>query len=458
LEEKILKKVLKTIGAFFLAGVFTALMFSCSGQKVEELKKERVFTIPIGVGEEQIGVIREQNGIFSSPDSLIFKNGFFYVVDSVNQKILKITKPGDVILVLSRGVNDIDSEDNVLRTKERKHFQFNNIGKIAVDGENNIYVEDRFTQKLPEKTEIDIFETSSNMDTENNEIVVSQILKFDRLGNFLYRIGKYGVNTEPFYYVYKIDVDDSGNLIVLTTDEEWRKWTYQKFDTEGRLIFSDSISSDILFDENNLKDSAYFILDVFPVSSSAHLLFWISQYDTSHDTESFNEEEEIWGEEIEIENFEKQGIEGKSDQQEYARDLLYYKLLYYNLENSEIDRSYEWEARMGTQQGVTEEFLGIDDGVNGFLWRYVDSTKAIISILRPNGTLLARRSFIFEDDGIWTNVTVAVDGSISALKIDDKLLHFYRWRSDKLLTNQEETVTIKQFIKDKIREFKNANR
>ena len=264
------------------------------------------------------------------------------------------------------------------------------------------------------------------------------------------------ITSRPF--VCDLIRPDSGNLIVLSTDDEWKKWTYRKFDPQGSLIFSDEISSDSLFDQSSSEDSTYFILDVFPDSSGGYLLFWISQYDTSHDTKSFNEEEEIWGEEIEIENFEKQGAEGKADKQEYARDLLYYKLLYYNLEDSKIDRSYKWEARMGTQQGVTEEFLGIDDGVNGFLWRYINSTKAIISILRPNGTLLARRSFIFEDDGIWTNVTVAVDGSISALKIDDKLLHFYRWRSDKLLTNQEETVTIKQFIKNKIKEFKTANR
>ncbi|KKL09222.1 hypothetical protein LCGC14_2568040, partial [marine sediment metagenome] len=45
-----------------------------------------------------------------------------------------------------------------------------------------------------------------------------------------------------------------------------------------------------------------------------------------------------------------------------------------------------------------------------------------------------------------------------ALKIDDELLHFYRWRSDRLLISKQETVTVKEFIKDKIIEFKNANR
>ena len=98
-----MKKIKKIIAALIFTAGLLVLIFGCSNQKVEELKKERSFTIPIGVGEEEIGVIREQNGIFRSPGALIFKNGFFYVVDSVNQKILKITKPGDVILVISRG-------------------------------------------------------------------------------------------------------------------------------------------------------------------------------------------------------------------------------------------------------------------------------------------------------------------------------------------------------------------
>jgi len=53
---------------------------------------------------------------------------------------------------------------------------------------------------------------------------------------------------------------------------------------------------------------------------------------------------------------------------------------------------------------------------------------------------------------------VAIDGSVSALKIDNELLHFYRWRSDKLIMNKREKVTLKEFFKDKIQEFKNANR
>ena len=432
--------------------------FGCSKNKVEELKKERSFSIPIGSGVEEIGVLKSDSGLFSGPGSVIFKNGFFYVVDTVNQKLLKVTKPGDVILVISRGTRKENEKENVLRTKQRKYFEFNNIGKVAVDNENNIYIENKFIEKLPEKTEIDIFSTESIMEQEKHEIYVSYILKFDRLGNFMYKIGKNGINSDPFFYIYKTDVDDDGNLIVLTVDEEWKTWDYYKFDSEGNQLFYDHISSEEIFDVKSMEDTTFFIMDTMLVCSTGHLIYWISLYDTTYDTEDLIKEEELWGEEIEIEDIEK--LKDKEDKikQNYRRDLLYYKLLYYDIESGEIDRSYKWENRSGDQPGVTEEFLGIDGKTNGFLWRYVNSTKAIISILRPNGTLIARRSFIFEDDGIWTNLNVAVDGSISALKIDDKSLHFYRWRSDRLMYNKREQVTVKEFVEDKIDKFKNANR
>ena len=432
--------------------------FGCSKNKVEELKKERSFSIPIGSGVEEIGVLKSDSGLFSGPGSVIFKNGFFYVVDTVNQKLLKITKPGDVILVISRGTRKENEKENVLRTKQRKYFEFNNIGKVAVDNENNIYIENKFIEKLPEKTEIDIFSTESILEQEKHEIYVSYILKFDRLGNFMYKIGKNGINSDPFFYIYKTDVDDDGNLIVLTVDEEWKTWDYYKFDSEGNQLFYDHISSEEIFDVKSMEDTTFFIMDTMLVCSTGHLIYWISLYDTTYDTEDLIKEEELWGEEIEIEDIEK--LKDKEDKikQNYRRDLLYYKLLYYDIESGEIDRSYKWENRSENQPGVTEEFLGIDGKTNGFLWRYVNSTKAIISILRPNGTLIARRSFIFEDDGIWTNLNVAVDGSISALKIDDKSLHFYRWRSDRLMYNKREQVTVKEFVEDKIDKFKNANR
>jgi len=446
--------------AFCGLGIIISVMLlsGCSRNKVEELKKEKLFSIPIGEGLEEIGIIRDRNGFFSGPRSALFKNGFFYVVDPVNKKILKITTPGDVILVISYGDEPEASDQEILRTKQRRHFHFDEIGQIAVDKENNIFVENRFIEKLPEKEEIDLFNPEGISAGGNNEVYMSRILKFDRLGLYQYSIGKNGRDTDPFYLVYKIDVDEDGNLLVLTTDDEWETWSYYKYDTEGNLIFRSHLKTEEVYNLEDMEETAFFVMDVYPVYDKNQLVFWMSLYSTAHDTKTMKKEEDLWGEEIEIDNPESLKEEESRAIEHAGSDLLYYKLLHVDLATKEIVRSFRWEDDSGPILEPTEEFFGIDGETNEFIWKYIDNSRAIISIYRPNGTLVSRRSFIFEEDGIWTNIRVAVDGSVSAIKIDDKRLQFYRWRSDRLITTTYEKLTLKEFFKDKVQEFKNANR
>jgi len=440
--------------------VIVSLFQGCGEKRIVELKKEKLFTIPIGRGEEQIGILRQKNGRYLGPNYVLFKNGFFFVVDSVNQKVMKITTPGDIILIISKGDGESDQEENVLRTKERKYYSFDQIGHLAVDNENNIFVEDIFLEKTKVNSVIDIitFDEGSEEEEEYKESYMSYIVKFDRLGNFLYKIGKNGVDSDPFYYVYKTDIDMDGNLIVLTGNDEWDNWTCYRFDSDGKLMGKRTIKKEEIVSNEDLEDRSYFILDVLPAVGSDKLVFWVSQYDTAHDTRSVKKEKDLWGEEIEIENLDSSKAEEKKPETKMMNDLLYYRLLYYNLDSGSIDTSYTWETNYGNQFESTEEFLGIDEQSDGFLWKYVDKNSSIITIFRPDGTIIAKRSFVFEDDGIWTNLNVAIDGSVSAIKVDDQNIYFYRWRSDKLIHNKREKVTVKEFISEKIEEFKNANR
>ncbi|MBN2322579.1 MAG: hypothetical protein JXQ30_02495 [Spirochaetes bacterium] len=436
------------------------ILFGCGGGGISELKKERLFSIQIGGGEEQIGVVREESGRFHGPSMLIFKNGFFYLVDSVNQKILKITTPGDVILTLSKGENDGGVDENVLRTKQRTFYELNEIGQIAVDNENCIWVEDKFLEEAPEKEEIDLFSSEDIAEEGAEELFKSYILKFDRLGRYVMRIGMGGRDTEPFYYIYKMAVDRDGNLTVLTADDEWKMWNVYRFDTEGTLLEVYSLSDDDITHNIRVGEGQeYFVMGLYPACNEDHLLFWVSLYETRWDTKKIKREEDLWGEEIEIENLDDVVKEEEKRKNGYVRDLLFYKLFYYDMGRKTVTRTYAWENRLETNPGPTTEFFGIDAETNGFLWKYVNNSKSIVTIFRPNGSVIARRSFVFEDDGIWTNVHVDEDGSVSAIKIDREAVHFYRWRSDKLITpGREEKLTVKEFVQEKIEEFRNANR
>jgi len=412
-------------------------LIGCSKERIEKLKKEKLFKVPSDV---------------------IFKNGFFFIVDTVNQKIMKITTTGDVILVIAKGEKVFPDKEEVLRTKQRKYFNFNKIGKITTDSENNIYVEDKILQKAPEKSEIDIFGVKSNNEVdEDGEIYVSYVLKFDRLGKFLYKIGKDGIESKPFYYLYKMDIDKNGRLVVLSVDDSWENWNYKKYDSDGNLIFDYTIDNEKIIGESDLENRSFFVLDAYPLYNNNCILFWISMYDTTNDTKKIKKEEDLWGEEIEIENLDENNKDDNINK-ENKRDLLFYKLLFYNYDSNKVDKIFRWEDRISNMVKTPEEFFGIDKNENSFFWKYENNSKAIISIIRPNGNIITRRSFVFDKDGIWININVSNDGSIFGIKVDDKFLNFYRWRSDKLVINKSEKLSLKEFIKEKIEEFTNANR
>ncbi len=460
MSGKIIIKVLLPL----LAGVFL-IIYGCGNNRIAELKKEKLFNISIGNAEEQIGVQKRQNGEFHGPGAVLFRNGFFFIVDSVNQKIMKITTPGDVILIISKGDDNADVETgNVLRTKERKNYNFDTIGQIAVDNENNLYVQNIFIQKEKTQSVIDIISLDENGNEEGadyTESFMSYIVKFDRLGNFQYRIGEKGIDSSPFYYIYKIATDINGDLIVLTADEAWENWTYYTYDTTGSLIEQYTINKEEILGSNTPVDRVSFIMDVCPEVNEKKVVYWVSQYETANDTKSLKKAEDAWGEEIEIENFDASSSKdaGKSPDQPVKKsmnDLLFYKLVRFDIASDDIISSYTWETGLNTD--TTSEFIGIDGKSDGFLWKYIDKNKSVVTIVRPDGTTIAKRRFIFEDDGHWTNIQVAVDGSVYAIKLDDKNAYFYRWRSDELLNTKKEKISVREFILQKIEGFKNANR
>ncbi len=445
-----------------LAGALL-IMNGCGKNRVVELKKEKLFSVLLGRSEEQIGVQRRQNGEFHGPGAVLFRNGFFFVVDSVNQQIMKITTQGDVILVISKGdtADNMGGEaDTVLRTKERKTYNFDTIDQIAVDNENNLYVQDVFIQKEKQGSVIDIISLDDDVGSEDahyTESYMSYILKFDRLGNFQYRIGKNGTDSDPFYYIYKIATDINGNLIVLTADEAWENWTYYRYDAEGKLIERHTINREEILGSSKPVDRVSFIMDVWPEFNDKKLVYWVSQYETTNDTKSIKKAEDTWGEEIEIENFD----ETKSAEQPVKKsmnDLLFYKLVRFDVGADDISSSYIWQTGLTHANDTTQECLGIDGKSDVFLWKYINKNRSVVTIVKPDGTVCAKRSFTFEDDGLWTNVQVGVDGSVYALKIDDKNAYFYRWASDEILNGEKKKTGVWDFILEKIEEFKNANR
>ena len=466
-------KMLRYKNITTLSAVLITLMFmgmsgilqGCGRTRIVELKKEHLFSLPVGKEDEEIGILRENNGRFVGPAHVLFRNGFFYTVDTVNQKIMKTTTPGDVILTIADGEMEQNEHDSTLRTKQKTYFDFNQIGVIEVDNENNIYVEDMFLEKTEVETVIDIFsidDDSIDEEKEYEEKYMSHILVFDRLGTFLHRIGNSGIGSDPFYYMYDIEIDNSGCLVVMTGNDEWDAWTYHRYSPDGELIEKYTLTSEDVLAQTEQEHRAYFVMNVIPTEQPGQVLYWTSKYETSLDSTEVKKEEDLWGEEIEIDDYDRQRARKedteKGEQVQSIRDLLHYKISFYDFESASIVNSHQWETALNNEVESTEEFIGLDGYQNCFFWKYIDKNKAVITILRPDGSFITKRSFLFESDGIWMDLQIALDGSVSAIKIDESNVHYYRWRSDRLISTRQEKQTLREFIMARVEGFKNANR
>ena len=190
---------------------------------------EILFKTKIGYGEDELGMI-PKNGVVKT-DAIItaYKNGFFYIADNVNNKVIRTTEKGEKLLVIYNPEfntslkptitkNDSDSE-TVIFVKLYKDFPIYNPTAICADIEKNIYV----VNNLPSYRKID----------DDGSFVSQLILKFNSKGERLFELGKNGIGTIPFGNILGMATDEKDNLIVYESSADGP--LFYKFTKNGQL-------------------------------------------------------------------------------------------------------------------------------------------------------------------------------------------------------------------------------
>jgi len=171
---------------------------------------ELLFKTKIGYGEDELGVV-SKNGIVKT-DSIVvsYKNGFFYIADNINNKIVRTTERGEILLVIynpdfnpsfkpTTAKSESETE-TVIFVKLYKDYPVYNPTKICADIEKNIY----FVNNLPSYKKIE----------EDGSFASQMVLKFSNKGEILFELGKNGIGTSPFGYINNISTDEKDNLII----------------------------------------------------------------------------------------------------------------------------------------------------------------------------------------------------------------------------------------------------
>lgn len=209
----------------YLVLLLLTFLISCGTQNKNSEIKE-LFSFNIGYDSDELGLIFNKSGDNDAQINSFYQNGFYYISDSTNNKILKLTEFGEPILTIYNEENypifdkiNHDIDEDAIQLKIFKKYPLNDPTKLTSDINKNIYV----VNHSPNKKKL------------LNGLIYSAIIeKFDNKGEHLYTLGQRGIETTPFLNISNMVTLKNGNLTVI--EDHVKEYQIYLFDTKGSLL------------------------------------------------------------------------------------------------------------------------------------------------------------------------------------------------------------------------------
>ncbi|HPO51137.1 MAG TPA: hypothetical protein PLO89_12495, partial [Spirochaetota bacterium] len=143
----------------FLILFIFSFSFSCVFQKRSPM--EVLFKTKIGFGENELGFISKNGAISTNAVTVSYKNGFYYIADATNNKILRTTEKGELLLAIYNPdfnpalkptkTTEKENSETVVFVKLYKDYPVYEPSNICADIDKNIY----FVNNLPSYKKLD---------------------------------------------------------------------------------------------------------------------------------------------------------------------------------------------------------------------------------------------------------------------------------------------------------------
>ncbi len=396
---------------FYALLFFCIFLFSC-GKKggIQTLNEEELFSLKYGNFEDEINLFGvDKIGKIST--SLTMKDGFFYIVNGQNQKILSYNSYGD-LLSIHYNEDFYDEKYNELLSKQNSmlwkgvSFPFEFDGKIAVDSKKYMYA-------------VGIVPKERNEQDEDENLVYSQVvLRFSSDGTVLDYIGQQGPSGTPFPFIKQIYVTNQNELVVvcITTGGSCTFW----FSSDGYLKYRIPLTQKDIphekFDFAEGEDDDIFISveNVVPDYSSQTLFVKVDYYKPYVDSESkissgvnyletviypLNVETGTYSKSIIVPPYEESVI------QDFSK--ITYKIPY--------------------------DFLGT--AKNGWLYFLLSTQEGYsVQILNAKRQQLIKRSLpVNHNDVLFSSFDLSDEGIISAILAEKEKCRIVWWKTDSLI-------------------------
>lgn len=201
------------------------IFISCGRWKTTKLKPDLLFNIPAGSESGDVMLNYNENDLLDISLHMEVHQGSFYLADNILKRLQVIDKKNG--LLLSIGANAKSGK----KTAGMSNFHFSAIGKMAVDSDSNIYVQNQFTSSMDSGTSL----------KNDHGISPSYITVFNDKGTLLYTLGKTGSPDIPFDSIEWIGIDNDDRLFIVSRSfSAWDVHRFMKRKKNFYVSFSDS--------------------------------------------------------------------------------------------------------------------------------------------------------------------------------------------------------------------------
>ncbi|MBN1412885.1 MAG: hypothetical protein JW969_18740 [Spirochaetales bacterium] len=391
--------------------IILALLSSCEQKPIEELPGEDLFTLKIGKMEDQFDIFMMDGTSLRRKNRFIMKNGIFYIANGNSSKVMKFTSYGDLLLLIYNPdtnprpfVLDTEEQEGVITNRPAETADLLNIGEIAIDSENTIYLED---QVPPEQAVKD----------EKLEInLTSRIYRYNRLGRLVDFIGQEGTGGTPFPYIQRIHITEKDELVAICRIyDQWNVYWYAK---NGNPLLNITIDTRLLPKESNLIPS---LENLVPDFTEYALYLKI--------------------------NYSREEIDPSTETKETIKDA-FSRIYKYNITTRKYEHYVETPDNetkkiiSGNKEveipAPSYEFLGVDIKGSYYLIRPDTENKFKVLIIDNAGKTRVTRLISVDDSELYFKMFHLSDkGIISGILCYQDEVKVMWWRTDRLITGKK---------------------
>lgn len=396
-----------------LAGAFSILLLlslaSCTRGHVRSLDRDKLFTLDIGRGENEIDLFQVEGEPLDEKTRIYMRDGLIYVSNGGANKIMEFTSYGDLLsLWYDPDTNprpvmlQSTPTPNTVTNKRAHSYAFTKVGEVAVTSDKMIVAEDLLSEER------------SIYDEELGVTLNRIVLRFSPSGELLDYLGQEGIGGTPFPYIEDVHVTVHDEIVV--TCRTMDSWLVFWYSASGDPLYNTEISLDRLPVPQD-SDVIPQLETIIPDQETRRLYLKLDYYNESYDTET-----------------------GTSYGINKTLSRIYWLELQTGTYEGYVDIPKNTESVSGAnifdreQVEYLYQFVGTAPGNHLYLLSRETTERTQLLIMNTSGRVVKRRHLQVEDeDVVYKTFTVSPDGILTALLGFEDRVDVMWWRSDRLL-------------------------